>query len=154
MRVDGCQDPQLLAQGQLVVDKIHRPHIVRPNGFRTIVAQLGFHTPLRCLIPQLQAECSVNIIDRLDANAPALALQNNLYAAITIPHARFANLLDPSFQLCRIGAAGFIMVARAVEPQGPTRPAERDRPICAHSTNQFTRPFRLKSFRRTTSCNI
>jgi hypothetical protein len=64
---------------------------------------------------------------------------------------RFTDLLDPPFQLCRIGAAGFVVVARAVELQGATRPADGNRSICAHPTNQFARPFRLQSFCRTRS---
>ena len=28
------------------MDKVHVPDIVRTNGFRTVVTQFGFHTPL------------------------------------------------------------------------------------------------------------
>lgn len=37
---------------------------------------------------------------------------------------------------------------------GPTRPADRDGPICVHPTSQFARTFRLQSFRRITSCDV
>jgi hypothetical protein len=43
MRIDNSQDPQLLAQSQLVMDKIHCPDIVRPNGISAIIAQLRLH---------------------------------------------------------------------------------------------------------------
>ena len=46
---------ELLTQGELVVDEIHDPDIVRPNGFLAIYAQLGRHPPLGVLVPELKA---------------------------------------------------------------------------------------------------
>ena len=48
----------------------------------------------------------------------ACAVEEDVNAAIAIAHARHADLPDPSFQFCRIGAAGFVVTARAAEPQG------------------------------------
>ena len=36
MGVHDCQDPQLAPSRQLVVNKVHRPHIVRADGWRAI----------------------------------------------------------------------------------------------------------------------
>lgn len=36
MRVNDGQNSQLLAQGKLVVNKVHCPDIVRPNGLGAI----------------------------------------------------------------------------------------------------------------------
>jgi len=47
MRIDNSQDTKLLAQGQLVVDKVHRPYIVRPDGFLTVLEKLCLHPPLQ-----------------------------------------------------------------------------------------------------------
>lgn len=60
MRIDDGQNPQLLSQGELVVDKIHRPDIVRPDGFLAVFTQLRFYAPLRVFVPQLQAQLIVN----------------------------------------------------------------------------------------------
>lgn len=49
----------------------------------------------------------------------ASAVEEDVNAAIAIAHARHEDLPDPSFQFCRIGAAGFVAGARAAEPQGP-----------------------------------
>ena len=51
MRVDNGPDAQLLAQGKLDADEIHRPDIVRPNGPPTVFPEL-------CLQPVLWGVCS------------------------------------------------------------------------------------------------
>lgn len=54
------------------MDKIHGPYIIRPDGFRTVVTQLGLHPPFWGLVPQLQSQGFVNVIDHLNADLPAL----------------------------------------------------------------------------------
>ena len=46
MGVDDGQDAQLLSQCELIMDKIHRPDVVRTNGFLTVLPKLGLHRPL------------------------------------------------------------------------------------------------------------
>lgn len=79
MDVDNGQDPQLFTQGQLVMD-------IQPDGFRTVVTQLGLHPPFWGLVAQLQSQDLVNIIDHLNADLPALPVQDNVNAAIAIAH--------------------------------------------------------------------
>ncbi len=54
MRIDDGKNSELVAEGQLVMNKIHGPDIVRANGLCTIVAQLRFHPPLWALVPELK----------------------------------------------------------------------------------------------------
>jgi hypothetical protein len=54
MRIDDGQDSQLVAEGQLVMNKIHGPDIIRADGFGAIVASLRFHASLWALIAKLK----------------------------------------------------------------------------------------------------
>jgi len=54
VRVDDCQYPQFDTQGQLVMNKIYGPDIIRPDSLLAIVSQLGLHPPFRMLVPKLQ----------------------------------------------------------------------------------------------------
>ena len=47
--VDDHQNAQLLPRSELIMDKVHRPDIVRPEGFCPILSQLRFHTPFGVL---------------------------------------------------------------------------------------------------------
>ena len=47
MRVDDGQDAKLLSHRQLVVNKVHRPDIIRTEGLLAILPQLRLHPPLR-----------------------------------------------------------------------------------------------------------
>lgn len=60
MGVDHGQDPQLVAQGQLVMNRIHRPDIALSDSLLAIIAQLGLHPPLRMLGSELLAQRVVN----------------------------------------------------------------------------------------------
>src|SRR5580698_9241266 len=52
-RVDNRQYPQLLPRGQLIVHKVHRPNIVRPNRGLAVLTQLSAHPTPRRLLAKL-----------------------------------------------------------------------------------------------------
>ena len=54
MGVDNRENTELVAQCQLVMNKIHRPNIIGTDGFLAILAQLCLHTPLWALVPKLK----------------------------------------------------------------------------------------------------
>ena len=64
-RVDDRQHPDLLPRRQLVVNKIHRPGLVRLDGVPPIVPELGLDPPLRRLVPELQSQLIVNPMSSL-----------------------------------------------------------------------------------------
>lgn len=53
MRVDNGQDTELLAGRELVMDKIHGPHIVRSDDLLAILPELGLDPSLGVLVPEL-----------------------------------------------------------------------------------------------------
>ncbi len=54
VRVDHGQDAQLLAGRELVVNKVHRPDIVRPDRLLVIVSEFCLHPTLGMLVAQLK----------------------------------------------------------------------------------------------------
>ena len=54
-QIDDRKDEQLCACRQLIVDKIHRPGLVRTCRLCAIITQLGLDPLLRRFCPQLQA---------------------------------------------------------------------------------------------------
>jgi len=52
--VDHRQNPDLAARGELVVDEVHRPDIVRLRRRRPILAKLRLDPALGRLVPELQ----------------------------------------------------------------------------------------------------
>jgi len=53
MSVDNGQDTKLLAGRELVMDKIHGPHIVRSDGLLAILPELDLHPSLGVPVPEL-----------------------------------------------------------------------------------------------------
>ena len=53
MGIDNRQDTEFFAGRQLVMHKIHCPHIVRPYSFLAVFPELGFDAPLGMLVPEL-----------------------------------------------------------------------------------------------------
>ena len=142
VRVDNGQDAQLFAQGELVVDKAHRPDIVGSDGLLAVLTQLGFHTPLRVLVPQLQAQLIVNPARLLHVDDPALASQQDVNTPITIAHTRLCNLLDPPLNSSLVRPPGLVEVAGRVETDGPTGPPYRHAPVDAHPGDEFAQTAR------------
>jgi len=86
--VDHGQNPQLLARRQLVMNEVHRPDIVRPDGHGAVIAQLRLHPPLRRLVPELQPRVLVFKLRR----PPHLVEQK---ARILLLRAEVGRLADP-----------------------------------------------------------
>ena len=151
MDVDDGQNPQLLAQSELVMDEIHRPDLIRPSCLLAIFAQLRLHPPLGMLVPELQVQLIVNPAGLLDVHLPTLPAQQHVHATITVAHARLAYLPDPPFEAGLTRAAGLVMVARCVEPKSLAGPADRHAPSDQHPVDKLALPGRPQSFRRMTS---
>ena len=151
MRVDDGQDAQLLSKGKLIMDEVHRPDVIRPGCFFSIFTQLGFHTPFRVLVSQLQTQLIVNSACLLDVDGPALPAQQNMDAPVAVPDACLADLLNPPLNSSLIRPPGLIVVAGRVETDGPTSPPYRHAPVDAHPGDEFAQTARLQSFRRMTS---
>jgi hypothetical protein len=154
MRVDHGQDPQFLSHGELVVNEVQSPDIVRSGGFFAILAKLGFHAPFRVLVPQLKTQLIVNTTCLLDIGGPTFPPQQNMNAPVAIPHTRLADFLDPHLDSSLIRPPGLLVVAGRVKTDGPTSPLYRHAPVDAHPSNEFVQTARLQNFRWITSCNI
>ncbi len=120
MGVHDSQDPQFLAHRQLIMDKVHRPHIVWSHGRLTVFPQLGFHAAFRMFVAQLKAQLIVNTTGLLHVDHPAFAAQQHVNAPVAIAHTGLADFLDPSFDGSLISAAGLVVKRGAVKPEGPT----------------------------------
>ncbi len=110
MRIDDGQNTQLPARGQLVMDKIHRPDLVRMRGIGSVFPELGLHPPFGRLVPQLKAQLVVKPACPLHVDRPALTQQKNVYTAISVAHARLADLLDPLLQRSLLTAPRLVCV--------------------------------------------
>lgn len=77
-----------------------------------------------------------------------------MHAAIAIPHARLADLLDPPLDGSLVRPPGLVVVAGCVKTDGSTGLPYRHAPIDAHPGHDLSKTPRLQIFRRITSCNI
>lgn len=68
--VDDGQNPQLAAGGELVVDEVHGPDLIRPCRPATIVAQLRLDPVLGRPVPELEAQLLVKSVDPLWIERP------------------------------------------------------------------------------------
>jgi len=100
------------------MDEVHCPHIIRPCCLLAIVAELGLHSPLRCLVPQLHPQLTVNPAGSLLVDLITLAPQQYVHAAMAIPNARLANVPDPSLYAGLIAAARLLVVGQSIELEG------------------------------------
>ncbi len=112
--------------------EIHRPNIVRDDGRLTILPQFSLDSLLRSLVPQLQAQVSVNAIGSLDICAPTLTFQQHMYTTIAAAHAGLPNLTNATFQTGLIGAERGVVVGGPIEVQRSTGTPDREHPIPAH----------------------
>lgn len=71
MRVGDGQDPTLVAQGQLVMDKIHGLGVIRADSPGAIIEQLCFYPPLRMFVAQREGQVIVNPSGLLDVHLPS-----------------------------------------------------------------------------------
>lgn len=102
--VDDREHPDLPPCRELVMDKIHRPDIVRSGCRGAVIAKLRLDTSLRRLVAQLKAQLIVNPSNFLLVDPPTIALKNDLHASVAIAHTGCTDLLDPGFDAGLIGA--------------------------------------------------
>ena len=151
MGVDDGQNAELFTGGELIVDKIHRPDIVRTDRFLVIFPLLRLDPTLRVLVAQLQPQLVVDPADLLHVDDPSFLSQQDIHAAIAIPHTRLRDLPDPPLDSSLVRSPGFVVVGGGVEADGPTGLPDRHAPIDAHPGDDLAQTARLQSFRRMTS---
>jgi hypothetical protein len=95
MGINDGQDTQLLACRQLVVNEVHRPHIVWLDSLLAILPKLRLHPSLRMLVPELKAQLVVNPTRFLHVDHPPLTAQQHMDATIAVTHPCLTNFLDP-----------------------------------------------------------
>lgn len=122
--IDHSENADLPAGRELVVNEVHRPRLVGLRRRLTISPQLCADLALGRLVAELKAQLIVNSMCLLDVDIPALALKHDMHAAVAIPNACRAYLLDAGFEAGLIGAARFVMVGGAVNLQGLAGPAD------------------------------
>ena len=115
------------------------------------VAQLRLDPSLRRLVAQLQAQLIVDPSRLLHVDQPPLSPPHHVNPAIAVAHPRLAYLLDPLFQGVLPGPTRPIVIARLVEQQDATGPADRYSSVMAHLVDQRSLPGRPRSFRFTMS---
>jgi len=84
----------------------------------------------------------------------SFATKRDVNAAITVANADMADLPDPLFEGCLVGATGSVVVGRPIELKGIAGPADRYLPLATDLVDELALPTRLHSFRRMTSCSI
>src|SRR6516162_9438252 len=122
--VDDREHPKLAPRRQLVVDKVHRPGLVRSCRWPAILPQLGLDTTLRRFIAQLQAQFAIDAARLVLAVMPALATKNDMNSAIAVANANMADLLDPLFESGLTGATGLVVVGRTIKLESLAGPAD------------------------------
>lgn len=110
-RVDHGQDAQLATRRELVVNEVHGPYIVRPNGRRTILTQLRLHPPLGRVVAQLQPQLLVKPVYLHGVHNPAFPTKDVIDTAIAIAGVRLTNAFDALLDRGRIGATGLVVAA-------------------------------------------
>ena len=149
--VDDGQNPDLLAHGQLIMDEVHRPGVVRLRGRTTILPELRLHPSLWSFVPQLQAQSGVEAIGSLDVRHPALPLQDDMHTAVAVAHAGLGDLFDALFQVALAAPAGLVVIGGRVNRENTAGPADRNVPFTANLVHQFALADRAQVFRRRTS---
>ena len=86
-------------------------------------------------IAQLQA--SVEAIDALDIGRPAVALQQDLDAPISVSHSHLADVFDPVFEGGLVAAFRLVDVERAINPKGRAGPPDRDLPVASQLADKL-----------------
>ena len=119
------------------MQEVHRPRLVRRDGWPAIVPELRLHATLRRLVPQLQAELTIDPVGPLGVHLPALTTKQNVDAPISVAHPRRADILDPAFEAGLLAATGFVMEGRRIELKHPTGPPDRHIPFLANPSRQL-----------------
>ena len=79
LEVDNGQDAELLAHNELVMEEIHRPDIVRADGFFAVLAQLCFDLPLGVLIAEMKPQLVVDPASLLNVHLLNLPAQQHMH---------------------------------------------------------------------------
>ena len=135
-----------MSRRQLIVNKIHRPGLVRPRRRPAIIPQLGLNPALRRFVAQLQAQLAIDAPRLVLATAPTFTTQQDVNAAVAVANARMADLLDPMFEGSLAGATRLVMVGRPVKLERRAGPADRDLPLATDFVDQLALPASFIAF--------
>jgi len=94
-RVDHGEAADLAPIEKLVMNKIHRPDLVRSHRADAALTQLRLHAPFWGFVAQLQAHLAIQPPHALGVDLPTLATKQNVNASIAVTHPRFGDLFDP-----------------------------------------------------------
>ncbi len=130
--VDDGQNPQLAAGGELVMDKVHSPDLIRSRRRTAIVAQLRLDPTLGCLVPELETQLLVKSVDPLWIDIPALAFEQHMNPAIAVTHACLGDLLDPLDEAGLPGPSGAVVIGRTLDWQSAASTTDAHLPGRAH----------------------
>jgi hypothetical protein len=108
----------------------------------TVLTQLRLYPPLRCLVPELQAQVPVELVSALVVHVPALLLEQHVHAPVAVANTRGADFLDASLKAGLIGSTGAIVVGRGVELGDPASPPDRDIPLSSQIVDELALPIR------------
>lgn len=134
-----------MSRRQLIVDKIHRPGLVRSCRRPAVVAQLGLDPALGRFVAQLQAQFAIDAPCLVLAMAPAITAEQNVNTTITVADTNMADLPDLLFEGSLAGATGLVVVGRAVKFESVTGLTDRDLPFAADRVDQHALSTRLHS---------
>jgi hypothetical protein len=109
-RIDHGEYPSLATVKELVMDKVHRPHVVSAGRFLPILPELCLDLPLWRFVPQLQAHFAIEAVHQLDVDRPALSPQQNMDTTIAVAHTRLGDLLDSGPQCCPVRTPDLVVV--------------------------------------------
>ena len=152
--VDDRQHPQFPARRELVVHEVHRPGLVDLHGGPAVFPQLRLHPALGYLVPELQAHLLVKSIDPLRVHRPAVTLQQDMHAPISVTDTGLANLLDAIPEVSLAAALRLVDIERSIDPERGAGTPRRNLPIAPHLVHQFALAGRLQNFFERTSCNM
>lgn len=76
------------------MNEIHRVDMVEMDRLLAVSPQLRFDPALGNLVAELKVRLLVKTIDSLRSDRPAVTLQQDMHAMITVAHTRLADVLD------------------------------------------------------------
>ena len=149
MGVDHRQDAQLLTQGELVVNEVHRLNIIWSGRLLAVFPPLRFYPPLRALVPQLQAQLIVKPAGLLHVDYPRLPPLQHVDAAVAVAHVGLCKFLDPPLNGSLVRTPGLVVVGGGVEADSPKGPPDRHAPVDAHPCDNLAQTARLQGAEHT-----
>ena len=124
------------------MNKIHRPDLIRPRCWTTILPKLRLDPSFWGLSAQLKTQAPVEPIGLLDVDISAFPTQQNTHAPILVAYTCLANLLKARRKFGMLRAAGPVMVVRSLDLKHSAGAPDRHAPILPNPIDQIPLPGR------------